>query len=322
MDLDESRLIQEQLRPLESGSASDDRSCDRCRQVKQRCSREVPCERCKEEGRECTRDAVLLKRGPISREEQIVHDALGITYKSFRDRLKERKRDKVNEQRAREKAIEATLRRKSPKAHAQQKQAQQAVPMQQHAAGVTQQATASTSRLPVSSGVPAPAAGAGRLHQHTSKVQAPSANIADRAQWILKRYEQSKDAPPLSAPDLQGDVAGMNAAPPWPAGLPFTQAAPAPEPHPAPRISPPGRASKRAAAPIRRTRSKDTTNDDDARSRRKPGKTSLTDRTRKIAELKERLQAIEHRRHPPMSLPTYDEAVALDSTAGADRPLP
>ncbi|KXS10185.1 hypothetical protein M427DRAFT_139735 [Gonapodya prolifera JEL478] len=40
------------------------RSCDRCRQLREKCDKGIPCQRCKEIGNRCIRDRAVRKRGP------------------------------------------------------------------------------------------------------------------------------------------------------------------------------------------------------------------------------------------------------------------
>lgn len=88
------------MRPRDTSREEGIRPCDRCRRLRSKCSREETCQHCRRVGVECTRDDQLLKTGRLSKVEKERFQAAGISYLTFRDRLRKKKEQQKSGSRA------------------------------------------------------------------------------------------------------------------------------------------------------------------------------------------------------------------------------
>lgn len=66
-------------------------ACDRCRSQKLKCDKKMPCGRCARLKHHCTRNDVLMRRGPPTRLQREIFKHIGLEYRTFRDRLAEKR---------------------------------------------------------------------------------------------------------------------------------------------------------------------------------------------------------------------------------------
>ena len=86
--------IRRLLETLRSTQATSSDSCDQCRSAKVKCSRGATCERCTKQELDCTRHHRLVRRGPPTKKQRVEFEKCGLPYRTFRDRLADRRQSK------------------------------------------------------------------------------------------------------------------------------------------------------------------------------------------------------------------------------------
>ncbi|KDN48487.1 hypothetical protein K437DRAFT_82467 [Tilletiaria anomala UBC 951] len=66
-------------------------ACNECRRRKVKCDRRSPCGRCVASKRTCETSDMLMRRGPLTRQQKEVFASSGITYESHRDRMRKKR---------------------------------------------------------------------------------------------------------------------------------------------------------------------------------------------------------------------------------------
>ncbi|KDN45940.1 hypothetical protein K437DRAFT_256353 [Tilletiaria anomala UBC 951] len=80
-------------------------ACDSCRTSKSKCDKRDPCARCVQAKRECKRTHVLLRTGRVSRAERMTFELSGLSFKTWRHRLAEQRRQYGHEMRLTTRAL-------------------------------------------------------------------------------------------------------------------------------------------------------------------------------------------------------------------------